>query len=78
MVRQLVIFRGDNDASVHSFFSGNGAASVTFTVSAVTLGHLPTQVGIVWTDGGISSIRISNTAGGIEVDHLQYGAGSAC
>ncbi len=23
--------------------------------------------------GGISSIRISNTAGGIEVDHLQYG-----
>jgi hypothetical protein len=23
--------------------------------------------------GGISAIRISNTSGGIEVDHLQYG-----
>src|ERR1022692_3801680 len=102
----------------HAFFSANGAAGITFTFSAATLGHLPTQAGIVWTDGagttlfeafgpggvpigqigpvtiadgtfngttaedrffgvtnpaGISSIRISNTAGGIEVDHLQYG-----
>ncbi len=33
----------------------------------------------VTNPGGISSIRISNTAGGIEVDHLQYGvyAGAA-
>lgn len=102
----------------HSFFSGSGAAGITFTFDASVLGHLPTQVGIVWTDGagttlfeafgpggvplgqigpvsiadgsisgttaedrffgvtnpgGISAIRISNTSGGIEVDHLQYG-----
>jgi IPTL-CTERM motif len=105
-------------AAGHSFFSGNGAAGITFTFDATVLGHLPTQVGIVWTDGagttlfeafgpggvplgqigpvaiadgtffgttaedrffgvtnaaGISAIRISNTSGGIEVDHLQYG-----
>jgi len=102
----------------HSLFSGSGATGITFTFDPLVLGHLPTQVGIVWTDGagttlfeafgpggvpllqigpvaiadgsisgttaedrffgvtdpgGISSIRISNTAGGIEVDHLQYG-----
>jgi len=102
----------------HSFFSGSGATGITFTFDAIVLGHLPTQVGIVWTDGagttlfeafgpggvplgqigpvaiadgsisgttaedsffgvtnpaGISAIRISNTSGGIEVDHLQYG-----
>src|SRR5437764_5013275 len=102
----------------HSFFSGSGAAGITFTFDATALGGLPTQVGIVWTDGagttlfeafgpggvplgqigpvaiadgsfsgttdedrffgvtnagGISAIRISNTSGGIEVDHLQYG-----
>jgi hypothetical protein len=102
----------------HSFFSGNGAAGITFTFDATVLGHLPTQAGIVWTDGagtttfeafgpggvslgqigpvsiadgtfagttaedrffgitnpaGISAIKISNTSGGIEVDHLQYG-----
>jgi hypothetical protein len=102
----------------HSFFSGDGATGITFTFDATTLGHLPTQVGIVWTDGagtttfeafgpggaslgtigpvaiadgsisgttaedrffgvtnpaGISAIKISNTSGGIEVDHLQYG-----
>ena len=102
----------------HSLFSGSGATGITFTFDPVVLGHLPTQVGIVWTDGagttlfeafgpggvplgsigpsaiadgsisgttaednffgvinagGIESIRISNTAGGIEVDHLQYG-----
>jgi hypothetical protein len=101
-----------------SFFSGDGATGITFTFDATVLGHLPTQVGIVWTDGagtttfeafgpggvplgqigpvaiadgtfsgttaedrffgvtnaaGISAIRISNTSGGIEVDHLQYG-----
>jgi hypothetical protein len=28
--------------------------------------------------GGISRIKITNTAGGIEVDHLQYGSGTAC
>ena len=95
-----------------------GAAGITFTFDATVLGHLPTQAGIVWTDGagtttfeafgpggvslgqigpvsiadgaitgetaedrffgvinagGISAIHISNTSGGIEVDHLQYG-----
>ena len=102
----------------HSFFSGDGASGITFTFHADVLGHLPTQAGIVWTDGagtttfeafgptgtslgtigpvsiadgsfsgttaedrffgvtfagGISAIKISNTSGGIEVDHLQYG-----
>ena len=101
----------------HSVF-GAGTPGITFTFDATVLGHLPTQVGIVWTDGagttlfeafgpggvplgqigpvaiadgsvsgttgednffgvanpgGISAIRISNTSGGIEVDHLQYG-----
>ena len=102
----------------HSFFSGDGPTGITFTFNQVTLGAFPTQVGIVWTDGGgtttfeafdsvgaslgtvgpvaiadgsnsgttgedrffgvtfaggISAIKISNTSGGIEVDHLQYG-----
>lgn len=102
----------------HSLFSGDGATGITFTFNAATLGAFPTQVGIVWTDGGgtttleafdsmglslgvlgpepiadssnsgetaedrffgvvlaegISAIKISNTSGGIEVDHLQYG-----
>ena len=102
----------------HSFFSGSGSTGITFTFDATVLGSLPTQVGILWTDGsgttlfeafgpggvplgqigpvaiadgsfvgetaedrffgvtnpgGISAIRISNTSGGIEVDHLQYG-----
>ena len=101
----------------HSVF-GAGAPGIRFTFDATVLGHLPTQVGNVWTDGegttlfeafgpsgvplgqigpvaitdgsfsgttaednffgvtnptGISAIRISNTSGGIEVDHLQYG-----
>ena len=104
-----------------SYFSGNGAAGITFTFSAATLGALPTHAGIVWTDGagttsfeafdhsgvslgvinanladasfngetaedrflgavdplGISAIHISNSSGGIEVDHLQYGLASA-
>ena len=106
----------------HSFFSADGPTGITFTFDAGVLGHLPTQVGIVWTDGagtttfeafgpggaslgqigpvaiadgsisgttaedrffgvinpaGISAIHISNTSGGIEVDHLQYGVFSA-
>ncbi len=35
----------------HSYFSGSGAAGVTFTFNAAVLGTLPTDVGIVWTDG---------------------------
>jgi hypothetical protein len=102
----------------HSFFTGSGATGITFTFSQAALGAFPTEVGIVWTDGGgtatfeafdslgaslgvigpvaigdasnagetaedrffgvtfpggISAIKISNTAGGLEVDHLQYG-----
>lgn len=99
-----------------SFFSGNGAAGIQFFFDADVLGQLPTQAGIVWTDGagtitftafdgdgnvigslqgthadatffgttaedrfygvihagGIGSILISNSSGGIEVDHLQF------
>jgi hypothetical protein len=98
----------------HSWFSGNGAAGVTFTFS----GALPTAAGIVWTDGsgdttfeafgagmvslgtitesiadgsftgttaedhffgvqdfaGILAVKLSNGGGGIEVDHVQFGA----
>jgi len=104
-----------------SYFSGSGSSGITFSFSAAALGALPTDVGIVWTDGGagssvtftaygasgellfthtesgfvdssnngetgedrffgvvnatgVSSIFISNSSGGIEVDHLQYGA----
>lgn len=102
----------------HSLFTGDGATGITFTFNQTTLGAFPTQVGIVWTDGGgtatfeafdsigaslgvigpvtigdasnsgetaedrffgvtfpggISAIKISNTSGGLEVDHLQYG-----
>jgi hypothetical protein len=35
----------------HDLFSGNGAAGITFTFDAGVLGSLPTDVGIVWTDG---------------------------
>ena len=102
----------------HSFFKENGAEGITFTFDEGILGSLPTDVGLVWTDGagdtsfeafdndnvslgvfgpfaiadgsiygttaedrffgiswpgGISSIHISNTVRGIEIDHLQYG-----
>lgn len=105
-----------------SFFSGSGAAGITFTFNPAAPGGLPTRAGIVWTDGagtttfeafgpggvplgtigpvaiadgtftgttgedrffgvinaaGISSIRISNTSGGIEVDHLQFSVAAA-
>jgi hypothetical protein len=35
----------------HSWFSPSGAAGITFTFDKTVLGHLPTDVGIVWTDG---------------------------
>lgn len=35
----------------HSLFSGDGAAGITFAFNAGVLGNLPTDVGIVWTDG---------------------------
>jgi hypothetical protein len=34
-----------------SFFLNNGITGIRFTFSALTLGELPTHVGIVWTDG---------------------------
>ncbi len=36
-----------------SYFSGSG--SVTFTFNGVALGGLPTNVGLVWTDGGFGT-----------------------
>src|SRR5262249_8613495 len=109
----------------HSWFSGDGAAGVTWTFDNVTLGGFPTPAGIVWTEGGaggtvsfqaiaadgvtvlcdsgpvsdpgvfpdnsnngetaedrffgvydaggISSIKLSNSSGGIEMDHIQFG-----
>ena len=36
----------------HSLFTGDGATGITFTFNQTTLGAFPTQVGIVWTDGG--------------------------
>ncbi len=35
----------------NSWFSMDGGTGVTFTFDAVTLGSLPTHVGVVWTDG---------------------------
>jgi len=103
----------------HSYFQGNGAGGIQITFDEARTHGLPTEVGIVWTDGGvgapitfeafghdglsllgpngpndhaddnfgggtgedrfygatnpagISKIVISNTSGGIEVDHLQ-------
>jgi hypothetical protein len=33
------------------YYSGTGAAGITFTFSGALLGALPTHVGLVWTDG---------------------------
>ncbi len=35
-----------------SFFFGSGTTGITFTFNSVALGGLPTNAGIVWTDGG--------------------------
>ncbi len=35
----------------NSWFSADGARGITFTFDPLVLGSLPTQVGIVWTDG---------------------------
>jgi hypothetical protein len=100
----------------HSYF-GTGSTGITFTFDPGAPLGLPTQAGMVWTDGegtvsfeafapdgtslgvigpfdhpdgsisgttaedrfygvtnaaGISAIKLTNTSGGIEVDHLQY------
>jgi hypothetical protein len=101
--------------SGNSYFSGSGSTGITFTFDPQRTGGLPTEAGMVWTDGqgtvtfeafdqngaslgtigpfdhpdgsisgttgedrfygvmyagGISAIKLTNTAGGIEVDHL--------
>lgn len=110
----------------HSYFQGNGAAGIQITFDEARTHGLPTDVGIVWTDGGvgapitfeafgpdglsllgpngpndhaddnfgggtaedrfygatnptgISKIVISNTSGGIEVDHIQLNRCIVC
>ena len=63
---------GINDG--HDYFSGCGACGVTFTFNAAALGgNLPTDVGIVWTDGDgpnrtFKAFDSSNTLIGTIVD----------
>jgi len=38
-------------AGGHSYFSGNGALGIIFTLDPGEIGFVPTRVGIVWTDG---------------------------
>src|SRR5438477_7131672 len=49
-----------------SYFSSNGAGGVTFTFDAGVLGSLPTDAGIVWTDG----------AGGSQITFQASGPGN--
>jgi hypothetical protein len=42
----------------HTVF-GAGIPGITFTFDAVALGHLPTQVGIVWTDGAGTTLLLA-------------------
>ena len=108
----------DGSGLLGDSFFWDGATGIKFTFDSLVLGGLPTDAGIVWTDGagvtsfeafdengislgingpvaiadgsvngetaedrffgarnpgGISAIYINNSAGGIEVDHLQYG-----
>lgn len=58
-----------------SYFSGGGGG-VTFSFSAAALGALPTDVGIVWTDGGAgTSITFSafGANGGLLFTHTENG-----
>lgn len=61
-----------------SFFQNNGPAGIQFTFSSVTLGQLPTHVGIVWTDGN-NNIRFeafdgaNNSLGFLTGSHAQGG-----
>jgi len=36
----------------HSYFTGSGAAGITFTFTEGRANGFPTEVGLVWTDGG--------------------------
>jgi hypothetical protein len=42
---------GHGANSGNSWFSPDGAAGITFTFDPIVLGSVPTQAGIVWTDG---------------------------
>lgn len=46
------VFDGNGNAG-HSWYSGGVATSISFSFDAGAIGHLPTHVGIVWTDVGI-------------------------
>ena len=109
-----------------SWFNQNGAAGITIEFDPTRTNGLPTQVGIVWTDGafgapitfdaydengvsilgpngpnshadnsnfgttaedrfygitsygGVAKINISNTSGGIEIDHVQLNNCALC
>ena len=47
------VFDGNGNAG-HSWYSGGVATSISFSFDAGILSQLPTHVGIVWTDVGIS------------------------
>ena len=54
----------------HSFFSGAGSTGITFTFDANVLGALPTQVGIVWTDGQGTTLFEAFGPGGVPLGRL--------
>ncbi len=69
---------GDGDTSFEAFDALSmplgGIGPVTIATGGVTGQTDEDRFFGVYEPGGISAIKISNTSGGIEVDHLQYGA----
>jgi hypothetical protein len=53
----------------HSLF-GSGIAGITFTFDATALGDLPTQVGIVWTDGAGTTLFEAFGPGGVPLGQI--------
>lgn len=53
-----------------SFFYGGGASGVHFVFDAAELGGLPTQAGIVWTDGGGTITFTAYDEHGVEIGTL--------
>lgn len=64
----------------HSFWQLDGTTGITFTFDAKLLGGLPTQVGLVWTDGNpdaVFTIAASNSDGDCVVrNHVMLGDGT--
>jgi hypothetical protein len=70
-----------------SWFASNGATGITFTFNPLVLGSLPTQAGIVWTDGrdpitvrfydGSSSLLAEIVASGIADGDNNFTGGTA-